>query len=272
MKLTADSGSTKTTWMVEHDGGKQLFHTQGLNPFYMTEAEMQRIISEELLCQEDFPEAQMIENVRFYGAGCTKEKSPLLRNVLSSLFTSAQNVEVGSDMLGAAKALLGDEEGIACILGTGANSCLYDGKEIVSNVSPMGFILGDEGSGAVLGKTFVNLLYKGGHDDMVETFQKETELTQPDIIQRVYREATPNRFLASLAPFIRQHTDEEWIEKMVVDCFRLFFKRNVAHYHRQDLMCSFVGSIAFHFERELRLAANKEGYKVGRIVKEPLFV
>ena len=272
MILTADSGSTKTTWMVEHEGWKQLFHTQGLNPFYMTEAEMQRIIGEELLRQELFPAAQQIEEVRFYGAGCTKEKSPLLRGVLLSLFPSASSVEVGSDMLGAAKALLGGEEGIACILGTGANSCLYDGKEIVANVSPMGFIVGDEGSGAVLGKTFVNLLYKGGHDDMVETFQKETGLTQPAIIQRVYREATPNRFLASLAPFVRRHTDEEWIEEMVVECFRLFFKRNVAHYNRKDLACSFVGSIAFHFERELRIAANKEGYKVGRIIKEPLFV
>lgn len=272
MKLTADSGSTKTTWMVEYDSRKQLFHTQGLNPFYMTEAEMQRIISEELLRQENFPEVGRIEDVCFYGAGCTVEKSPLLRSVLLSLFPSAMNVEVGSDMLGAAKALLGDEEGIACILGTGANSCLYDGKKILSNVSPMGYILGDEGSGAVLGKTFVNLLYKGGYADMVEIFQRETGLTQPDIIQRVYREATPNRFLASLAPFIRRHTDEGWIEEMVVECFRLFFLRNVAHYQREDLACSFVGSIAFHFERELRLAANKEGYKVGRIVKEPLFV
>ena len=270
MILTADSGSTKTTWMVEHDGEKTLFHTQGLNPFYMTEAEMQGIISQELIRQDNFPDSTKIQRVCFYGAGCTKEKAPLLQAVLQSLFTSATTVEVGSDMLGAAKALLGNEEGIACILGTGANSCLYDGHDIAANVSPMGFILGDEGSGAVLGRTYINLLYKGGHDDEREAFEKETGLTAADIIQRVYREPTPNRFLASLAPFIKKNIGKEWVSGMVIDAFRLFFRRNVAHYHRPDLACSFVGSIAFHFESQLRIAAYNEGYKVGKILKEPL--
>lgn len=271
MTLTADSGSTKTTWMVEENGRKTLFHTQGLNPFYMTPAEMQSIISRELLSQDGFPDAAQFRKVYFYGAGCTTEKAPLLHDVLASIFLSAKTIEVGSDMLGAAKSLLGNNEGIACILGTGANSCLYDGQSVIANVSPMGFILGDEGSGAVLGKTFVNLLYKGGHPDVRDAFEKYSGLTQADIIQCVYREPTPNRFLASFAPFIKQHLDIAWIEEMVVDCFRLFFQRNVAHYNRADLPCSFVGSIAFHFESQLRIAANKEGYKVSKIVKEPLY-
>ncbi len=237
----------------------------------MTEAEMQSIISHELMRLDAFPDANNIEKVCFYGAGCTKEKAPLLQGVLQSLFTSASVVEVGSDMLGAARALLGDEEGIACILGTGANSCLYDGHDIVANVSPMGFILGDEGSGAVLGKTFINLLYKDGHDDMREKFERKTGLTAATIIQRVYREPTPNRFLASLAPFIKENMDKCWVQKMVINEFRNFFRRNVAHYNRRDLPCSFVGSIAFHFERELRIAAYSEDYKVGKILKEPLF-
>ncbi len=270
MILTADSGSTKTTWLLENGSHSVLFHTQGLNPFHQTEAEMGRIIREELLRQDAFPDADGVQTVYFYGAGCTKDKSPLLAGILRQIFVGAATVEVGSDMLGAARALLGSEEGIACILGTGANSCLYDGCGIISNVSPMGYILGDEGSGAVIGRTFVNLLYKGGHADMVSVFEKDSGLTQTDIIQRVYREAMPNRFLASLAPYVRRYLSEEWVERMVIDCFRLFFRHNVAHYGRPDLPCSFVGSIAFYFDRQLREAAKAEGYAVSVIRKEPL--
>ncbi len=270
MKLTADSGSTKTTWLIEGNGSRKLFRTDGLNPYYLTETEMDRTIRRQLLQQEGFPNHDAIDTVCFYGAGCTEGKKALVHGVITSIFTSASNVEVGSDMLGAAKILLGNASGIACILGTGANSCYYDGQQIVANVSPMGYILGDEGSGAVLGKTFVNLLYKGGHDDTVTVFSSETGLTQADIIQKVYREATPNRFLASLAPFIKRHVKEPWIEEMVIECFRLFFRRNIYHYGVKELPCSFVGSIAYYFEKELRAAATLEGYKVGKIIKEPL--
>lgn len=270
MELTADSGSTKTTWQLESNGHTTLFHTQGLNPFHQTGGDIRRIIAEELLVRDAFPLAESIGSIRFYGAGCTKEKSRQLETILREIFPHAVTIEVGSDMLGAARALFGDSEGIACILGTGANSCLYDGTAIVSNVSPMGYILGDEGSGAVIGRTFVNMLYKCGHDDMVPVFEQETGLNQAEIIQRVYREPMPNRFLASVAPFVKRHIAEAWIEQMVIDCFRLFFRHNVAHYGRPDLPCSFVGSIAYYFERQLRKAAEQEGFSVGKLMKEPL--
>lgn len=276
MTLKADSGSTKTTWVLCSDDNSvesvQRFTTQGINPFHQSEETISGILTDELLCKENFPSADSITSIYFYGAGCTKEKSPVLAQILRSFFTKATTVDVGSDMLGAAKALFETSEGIACILGTGANSCLYDGSEIVSNVSPMGYILGDEGSGAVLGKTFINLLYKGGHRDMIDCFESETSLTQADIIQRVYREPMPNRFLASMAPFISKHLADDggWIEEMVIDCFRLFFQRNVSHYGRPALPCSFVGSIAYFFEPQLRLAAQREGYTIGKIMKEPL--
>lgn len=267
--LTADSGSTKTTWLLQQDGTADIvFTTQGINPFHMSEETMRQIITTELLPQSDT--LMQADEVNFYGAGCTKEKSPLLRSILQQIFTNASTMVVDSDMLGAAKALFGNNEGVACILGTGANSCLYDGEKIVSNVLPMGYILGDEGSGAVLGKTFVNLLYKGGHQEMQSRFEAETGLTQPTIIQKVYREAMPNRFLASLCPFINKNLSESWIEEMVVDCFRSFFRRNVLHYNRPDLPCSFVGSIAFYFEKQLRHAAMLERFKIGSIQKEPI--
>ena len=135
----------------------------------------------------------------------------------------------------------------------------------------MGYILGDEGSGAVLGKTFINMLYKGINDKgLIEDFENETGLNQPDIIQKVYREQMPNRLLASFAPFIHKHTDVEWVDDMVIECFKSFFRNNTKHYRRPDLECSFVGSIAYHFERQLREAAASENVHIGKILKEPL--
>lgn len=272
MKLIADSGSTKTDWCVFDTDNDTVVRcsTQGINPFHMTEDAILDILRNELLPQIKTL-CSSIKSIEFYGAGCTIAKITVMEALLTEIFPSAENVIVGSDMLGAAKALLGNNEGIACILGTGANSCLYDGEKIVSNVSPMGYILGDEGSGAVLGKTFINELYKGGHSDFIYVFEKETGLTQADIIQKVYREPLPNRFLASLSKFIGAHiTDEQWIEDMVLNCFRDFFKKNVRHYNRKDLSVSFVGSVAYYYKAQLEKAAEMEGYKIGKILKSPL--
>ena len=265
MKLIADSGSTKTDWRL--DG---LYSTQGINPFHMSEDTILDILRNELLPQLGATSSS-IEEIEFYGAGCTVAKIPVMKALLSEVFPSARNIVVGSDMLGAAKALLGNKEGVACILGTGANSCLYDGEKIISNVSPMGYILGDEGSGAVLGKTFINELYKGGHSNCVNVFEKETGLTQADIIQKVYREAMPNRFLASLSKYIGAHlAEDQWIEDMVVGCFRDFFRKNVRNYNRKDLSVSFVGSVAYYYKAQLKKAAELEGYTIGKILRSPL--
>lgn len=272
MKLIADSGSTKTDWCAfDNDANvKGRFATQGINPFHMSEDTILDILRNELLPQLDSVRSS-IEEIEFYGAGCTVAKIPVMKALLSEVFPSAKSVVVGSDMLGAAKALLGKNEGIACILGTGANSCLYDGEKIISNVSPMGYILGDEGSGAVLGKTFINELYKGGHQDFIPVFEKETNLTQADIIQKVYREPLPNRFLASLSKFIGAHiAEEQWIEDLVVNCFRDFFRKNVRHYNRKDLSVSFVGSVAYYYKAQLEKAAEMEGFVIGKVLKSPL--
>jgi N-acetylglucosamine kinase-like BadF-type ATPase len=281
MKLIADSGSTKTDWKLEgvsgclpkREGegrGLALFSTQGINPFHMSEDTVLGVLRNELLPQLGSV-CSSIDEIEFYGAGCTVAKIPVMKALLSEVFPSARNIIVGSDMLGAAKALLGNKEGIACILGTGANSCLYDGEKIVSNVSPMGYILGDEGSGAVLGKTFINELYKDGHADFINVFEKETGLTQADIIQKVYREALPNRFLASLSKFIGAHlAEEQWIENVVIGCFRDFFRKNVRHYNRKDLSVSFVGSVAYYYKAQLQKAAELEGYTIGKILRSPL--
>lgn len=295
MIIIADSGSTKTDWCVK-DGNATLakVKTQGINPFHMMEETIEMILLEQLIPvlkgalssinMDGIGEGKAtrkaldgdgwldnIEAIHYYGAGCTPALYPVMQRIIGKAFPKVKDIEVGSDMLGAAKALCGESEGIACILGTGANSCLYDGKKIVSNVSPMGYILGDEGSGAVIGKTFVSELYKGNHRDFIPVFERETGLSQAEIIQKVYREPMANRFLASLSTFIAQHIkDNAWIEDMVVECFRLFFRRNVSHYNRPDLPVSFVGSIAFYYKNQLEKAAKQEGYTIGKIMKAPL--
>lgn len=267
--LIADSGSTKTDWCLADDGhetGRVL--TQGINPFHQSEEEIERIVTNELVTQLG---TAQVSGIFFYGSGCRSELCPMVERVLRRAFPQATTVEVNGDLLGAARAVCGRSEGIACILGTGANSCLYDGQRITANTPPLGYILGDEGSGAVLGVRFVNALYKGTlPDGLREEFEQEMSLTMGDVIGRVYRQPLANRFLASLSPFIHQHLYIKEVKTLVEDNFRDFFRRNVEPYGRHDLAIGFVGSIACHYSDQLKAVAQSEGYSVGAIVKNPI--
>lgn len=270
MKLIADSGSTKTDWCVV-DGGEMVcrFSGQGINPYQQGEDVIADIVMEEPARQLD--DAKRITEIEFYGAGCRGEKIAVVEGVLRRTFVNAGRVEVCSDMLGAARALFGSEEGIACILGTGANSCLYDGDRITANVPPLGYILGDEGSGAVLGRLFINALFKGRLPaSLRDEFLSETGLTLDDIITKVYQEPLANRFLASTSMFIHNHLDNNDLRMIVIENFRGFFKRNVNLYGRRDLPVGAVGSIAFYYEKEFLEAAGTEGYKVTKVIKSPM--
>ena len=270
MKLIADSGSTKTDWCVV-DGGEVVFRTagHGINPFQQNDAEVENIVNNEFT--SSFDGVERIAEIEFYGAGCRDGMVPRMERLLRKLFFNAVRVDVCSDVLGAARALFGDREGIACILGTGANSCLYDGRRITANVPPLGYILGDEGSGAVLGRQFINALFKGRLPAaMRDEFLSETGLTLADIINKVYREPLANRFLASTSVFIRNHLENKALRDLVVDNFKNFFKRNVNLYGCRDLPVGAVGSIAFYYKSELLEAAEVEGYKVGKVIKSPM--
>lgn len=265
MILIADSGSTKTDWAV---GPLKIHSTQGINPIHQSEDVILRVIRDELLPNIDVNE---FRSVFFYGSGVRPELEPVMENVLRDVFPQAETVEAHSDMLGAARAVCGRNEGIASILGTGANSCLYDGNGIVANTPALGYILGDEGSGAVLGRRFLNALYKGVlSKEMASDFEAKTGLTMAAVIDRVYRQPLANRFLASLSEFIHRHLDNEAVRQIVISNFVDFFQKNIVPYDRRDLPVSFVGSIAWHYQRELREAAAAEGSAVGTIVKSPL--
>ena len=268
MILIADSGSTKTDWALVSDQSSAVVATQGISPVHQSDAQIRQILTDELLPQLS---AADVDAVYFYGSGVRSDKEAPMASLLQGLFSAAGAVEAHSDLLGAARALCGHKEGVACILGTGANSCLYDGSQVVQNTSALGYILGDEGSGAVLGRALLNGLYKGVlSKEIKDIFENETGLTLNEVIERVYRQPLPNRFLASLAPFIHRHLDDSGIRLMVISCFCEFFSKNIKPYNRLDLPVGFVGSVAWYFSNELRKAAEMTGFSVGTILQSPI--
>ncbi|MEG1562664.1 MAG: ATPase [Bacteroides sp.] len=270
MKLLADSGSTKTDWCLVEDGKTvlQLF-TKGTNPFFQTEKEISTVIETALLPQ--LPTTQL-EAVYFYGAGCAfPDKIETVRRVLAAHLQVNESIEVNTDMLAAARGLCGHRKGIACILGTGSNSCYYDGERMVHNVSPLGFILGDEGSGAVLGKLLVGDLLKDQLPQRLkEEFLAQYHLTPADIINHVYRLPMPNRFLASLSPFVAQHLDEPKMRALALNSFHAFFERNVKQYDYRQMPAHFIGSVAYYYQELLAEAAANCGVTLGTILQSPM--
>ncbi|MDE6160601.1 MAG: ATPase [Muribaculaceae bacterium] len=273
MILIADCGSTKIDWCVIAGNGKvekQVF-TCGMNAVMLTEEEIKLRIAAELV-PELGSRISDITAVYFYGAGCISAEvcANVERAIRANIPASA--VEVYTDLLAAARALCGHEPGIACILGTGSNSCFYDGTDIADNVSPLGYILGDEGSGAVLGKLLVgDVLKEQLPAELCEKFLKQYDLTRLDIIRRVYREPQGNRFLASLTPFLIENIEVPQVREIVLGSFRAFFRRNVSHYDgRCEKRVNFVGSIAYYYRDILAEAASECGYTVGTVLKSPM--
>ena len=270
MILIADSGSTKTDWVLTHGDG-QVSHsqkTEGINPFHQSEADIERILN--VLTVAD---GQPLDAVFFYGSGVLPQCRPTMARLLAKrLGLSEERVQAESDMLGAARALCGHGEGIACILGTGANSCLYDGERICQNTPALGYVLGDEGSGALIGRNLLNAMYKGKiRAEIRERFEREFSVTMADVINRVYRQPLANRWMASLTPFISRHREEyPELSQLVVDCFRDFLTSNVRPYDRQDLPVSAIGSIAWYFQTELAHAASLECMRIGTICQTPM--
>ena len=269
MILIADSGSTKTDWCVVGQGQlvRQIV-TKGMNPFFQSEEEIGNEIATALL---PHLETNALDAVYFYGAGCVPDKVPMMHNALSLHLNVKNGIEVNTDMLAVTRSLCGHKPGIACILGTGSNSCFYDGEKIVNNVSPLGFILGDEGSGAVLGKLLVGDILKNQMTpELKEKFMKKNGLTPPEIIDRVYRQPFPNRFLASLSPFLAENIHEPSVHALVLGSFKAFLKRNVMQYDYQNYPAHFIGSVAYHYQEVLHEAAQELGVQIVVIVKSPM--
>lgn len=269
MILISDSGSTKTDWVLLEGNAVLLrVKTQGFNPTQQSCEDIADVLAKELKPQLDGREP---DEIFFYGAGCAYEEADSrMRKALETLFVT-RKIEINSDLLAAARALCGREEGIACILGTGSNSCYYNGREIVDNIPPLGFILGDEGSGATLGRQLVNgCLKRQFSGEICTRFFEQYNLDVAKILEKVYREPMPGRFLASLAPFLYENRRNPQIHKMLVENFVIFFKHNSMAYRRSWLPIHFVGGIATSFQEEVKVAAESLGLSIGNIVESPM--
>ncbi|MDR2498890.1 MAG: ATPase [Tannerellaceae bacterium] len=267
--LIADGGSTRTDWGLACGSDLVMrLSSAGMNPYFQTAAEMEAILKASVL-----PELgdRRIESLYFYGAGCgSAAKNAAMAACMAACFNAPAQVE--SDMLGAARGLLGMRRGIACILGTGSNSCLYDGRGIIDQVPAMGFILGDEGSGASLGKLLLGEHFKRNLSvRMSARLLTEWGATQADVLEHTYSRPFPSRYLAGFAPFLRENLHEPEIRALVLEAFRSFLERNVLKYagYAAEPLC-FAGSIAYHFADVLRAAARSLSLKIAAIEQSPM--
>ncbi|MCI1647225.1 MAG: hypothetical protein LKI39_15565 [Bacteroides sp.] len=268
MKLIAESGSTRTEWaLVEDNHVIQRVFTEGLNPFFQTRREISRSVR---LGLPEYFFKKKLEQVYYYGAGCTSyEKKNILGASLVAQFKTP--IQVESDLLAAARGLFKCDAGIACILGTGSNSCFYDGKIIVKNVKAGGYILGDEGSGAVLGKLFLSDVLKGlAPKDIMTDFYEKFRISSNEVMESVYNRSFPNRFLSTISYFLADYTQDDYVFDLITNNLRNFFIRNVAQYDYENYPVRFVGSLAYTYASILKNIAQEFDIDLAVIEETPM--
>ena len=274
MLLIADSGSTKTEWRLVDDKKNILqFSSVGINPLFNTPEQITDEVSKALL---PAIAAQIITasdlKIFFYGASCSsEERNNRVKTGLLKCFPKS-DIHVDHDLMGSAIAVCGREAGIAAILGTGSNTCYYDGKKIISNYGGLGYVLGDEGSGQHIGRSLIKaFLNKEMPETIAANFQERYKLNKDNIYEGVYRQPMPGRYLASFCKFAHQNIQHEFIRKMVEDCFTEFFDRNICKYpQHKEVKTGCVGSVGFYFSKILKTVADKKGVGLGKILETPV--
>jgi glucosamine kinase len=270
MMLIADSGSTKTDWrLIDEFNNIHQAQSIGLNPYFTSDGEMVEAMTTGTL---KLFTATEVEEIHFYGSGCSSPSQiSKVEKALSTVYVNAKYF-VEHDLLGAARALCGTEPGIAVILGTGSNSCFFDGEFITRNVPSLGYVLGDEGSGAYIGKRFIAELLSGqAPDEMQVRFQKKFGLNRDDILQKIYMEPFPNRFLASFTKFLYTNLDLAYTKTLIHECFEAFFVAQIAKYEaHQKVPIHVVGSVGFYFNAILRDVAAKRNISLGNVLESPI--
>ena len=269
IKLIADSGSTKAEWCLVTGKKKKFFSTQGMSPYFVSSEQMQHILVNEL--KPDLKKIK-IDEIFYYGTGCiNKQNVKMVRGALKNVFPEAK-INIDNDLLAAAKALCGNEKGIACILGTGSNSCYYNGKKIVKNSPGIGYILGDEGSGAYLGKKVIQYyLYDTFDDDLRSRFDAKFVTNSAEILNAVYNQPLPNRYMSSFAIFLAEKRGHYMIENIIEDGLNDFFFNHIYKYRESwTLPVHFVGSVAFGFKDVLEEMCKSYQLQLGKVIKNPL--
>jgi len=270
MILIADGGSTKTDWRLLKDGQEyKQFQTTGFNPYLLSTEEIETILWKELQPQIN---NTGVSKIYYYGAGCsTSIKNQVVELALERVFPNAR-ISIDHDLLGAARALCGDEAGIAAILGTGSNSCYYDGKSITEHIFSLGYFFGDEGSGAFMGKNLISAYLHGElPPDLEADLRINYPMSRENILDAVYNKPAPSRFLASFSTFILKHQDHPFMQQLIMENFRKFFKYQVCCYPEyQNVPVNFVGSVAFHYQAYLQTICQEFSARIGKIIQAPI--
>jgi N-acetylglucosamine kinase-like BadF-type ATPase len=268
-QLIVDSGATKTEWRVLGENEAESIFSSGISPYHMSKEQIVASLLKEL------PKSMLdmsFNSIYYYGTGCyTAANAGIVKKALQEVF-SAEMISVTHDLMGAAIALCGNEKGIACILGTGSNSCSYDGKKIVKNSPGLGYVLGDEGSGAYLGKKVIqHFLYETFDAGLMEAFREAYQTDKAEILQKVYKEPFANRYLASFTKFLSARRGHFMIENIIEDGLRDFFNQHILRYPQHDKTpIHFVGSIAFFFKDKIADLCSDFGLTQGTIIKQPM--
>ncbi|MDP9230800.1 MAG: N-acetylglucosamine kinase [Bacteroidota bacterium] len=269
IKLIADSGATKAEWCLINNGRRKTIFTQGISPYFLVGSQI-----EELLLKELKPEIKkvLVDEVHYYGTGCANPTNARsVKKALQQVFKSA-SINVNHDLMGAARAVCGNKKGIACILGTGSNSCYYNGKRILKNSPGIGYVLGDEGSGAYLGKKVIQYyLYKTFDEDLIARFDVKYTTNAVEILENVYQKPLPNRYMAGFTMFLSENRGHYMIENIIKDGLNDFFFNHLCKYPETRRMpVSFVGSVADGFKDVLQDLCNTYQFEVGKIIKNPM--
>lgn len=269
--LIADSGSTKTDWILLNNNSIVVqFQTIGFNPYFQSSEDIAHEIKSKLLPALN-GEVQNIKQIAYYGAGCsTIEKVQVVQEGITKSFGNIPS-EVNHDLLASARALCGKEKGIACILGTGSNSCLYDGVNVVENVPSVGYSFGDHGSGAHIGKTFIQNYFDGLLPKHLKLAFENAGYHREAILDNVYKKPMPSRYLASMLTFLKDFNNDTYVCNLIKSCFTDFFDKQVSKYtNANSLPVNSVGSIGFYYKHLFAEVAHEKGFKVGEIIKSPI--
>lgn len=270
VQLIADCGSTKAEWCLLGAGEATRYHTSGISPFFLNAEQIQDLLEKDLLPQ--LPPDIQIDEIHYYGTGCLQKRSrEIVESALRAVWPVA-SFEVNHDLMGAARALCGKEPGVASILGTGSNSCFFDGTTIKKNNPGLGYVLGDEGSGAILGKKLLQYyLYNTFDEELKSRFDAQYNTNHEEILENVYRKPMPNRYLAGFAKFLGENRGHFIVENILEDGLNEFFFNHIYKYSESwTHPLHFTGSIAWHFRDILEELCELYELQLGRILRSPM--
>ncbi|MBX3239750.1 MAG: N-acetylglucosamine kinase [Chitinophagaceae bacterium] len=270
VKLIADSGATKAEWCILKNKRRKTIFTQGISPYFLNSQQIAEVLKKELLPQL---KNYAIDEIFYYGTGCINPNNvKIVKKALQEVFTGATTVEVTHDVMAAAKALYGNGKGVACILGTGSSSCYYNGKKITDNRPGLGYVLGDEGSGAYLGKKVVQyFLYQTFDGELMDAFRQKFNIDKNGILENVYKKPLANRYLASFASFLSEHRGHYMIENILEDGINDFFFHHICKFKEAwTLPVSFVGGISHYFKDVILELCHAYEFTPGKILKNPM--